>query len=259
MEEVERQDAEQQENRAHQGVEEELDGGVELAAVSPNADDEIHRHQHDFPENVEEEEVERHEDAQHAGLEQHEHDVVFAHALLNGRPGGKHGNKAQHGSQHNQQEADAVDAQVEAGADGRNPFLVDFELETGRFLVKPKDQRQGNQETGQHDAVGPPAHQVLASAGNQQQYRRAHQGRKQNPIQDVFRRRNHHLTSSGAQNVTLHIVKQEQNYARGHPERVALHHAGLEHPRGPIQRPNQPSQRIDRAVHNPGVPPNRKP
>ena len=36
-----------------------------------------HRHQHHFPEHVEEEEVERHEDAQHPGLQQEQEDVVL--------------------------------------------------------------------------------------------------------------------------------------------------------------------------------------
>ena len=47
--EVQRQDAEQHQDRAGQRVEEELDGGVQLARAAPHADDEVHRHQHQLP------------------------------------------------------------------------------------------------------------------------------------------------------------------------------------------------------------------
>ena len=67
--EVEGQDAEQHQHAAGQGVEEELDGGVELSRAAPDADDEVHRHQHEFPEDVEQEEIERHEYADHARLQ----------------------------------------------------------------------------------------------------------------------------------------------------------------------------------------------
>ena len=75
--EVEGQDAEQHQHRADQGVKEELDRRVELPRPAPDADQEVHRDQHHFPEDVEQEEVERHEDADHAGLQQQQQDVVF--------------------------------------------------------------------------------------------------------------------------------------------------------------------------------------
>ena len=68
VEEVERQDREQHDHRSRQRVDEELDRGVEFPRTAPDADDEVHRHEHDFPENVEEEEVERAERADHARL-----------------------------------------------------------------------------------------------------------------------------------------------------------------------------------------------
>ena len=42
----------------------------------------MHRHQADLPEDVEEEEIERHEDAQHARLQEKEHEEVFLHPML---------------------------------------------------------------------------------------------------------------------------------------------------------------------------------
>jgi hypothetical protein len=56
--EVQRQDAEQHDHAADEGVEEELDRRVEPAVAAPDADQEVHRHEHDFPEQEEEQEVE---------------------------------------------------------------------------------------------------------------------------------------------------------------------------------------------------------
>ena len=53
--------AEQHEDAAGQRVEEELDGRVLVARAAPDADEEVHRQEHDLPEHVEEEEVERDE------------------------------------------------------------------------------------------------------------------------------------------------------------------------------------------------------
>jgi hypothetical protein len=73
--EVERQDAEQHDDAADQGIEEELDRRVEAVGAAPDADEEIHRHQHHFPEQEEEQEVERHEGAEHPGLQHQQEDV----------------------------------------------------------------------------------------------------------------------------------------------------------------------------------------
>ena len=55
--EVQEQDAQQHQHRAKQRVQEELDRGVQFARPAPDADQQIHRHQHGFPENEEQEEV----------------------------------------------------------------------------------------------------------------------------------------------------------------------------------------------------------
>ena len=82
VEEVEGQDAEQHEHRAEQGVQEELDRRIELARAAPDADEEVHRHQHDLPEHIEQEEVQGHEHAEHAGLQEEQEDVIFLLPVL---------------------------------------------------------------------------------------------------------------------------------------------------------------------------------
>ena len=91
------------------------------AVAAPHADQEIHRHQHHFPEHVEEEEIERHENAQHAHLQQQEENVIFLRPHLDRAPGRKDRDRAQQRGQHHQQEADAVDSQRVVRADRGNP------------------------------------------------------------------------------------------------------------------------------------------
>ena len=57
--EIERQDREQHDDRARQGIEEKFDGCVQAAVAAPTGGREEHGNKHHFPENVEEEEIER--------------------------------------------------------------------------------------------------------------------------------------------------------------------------------------------------------
>ena len=61
--EIEEQNAQQHQNRAKQCVEEKLDRRVKLPRTTPDANQQVHGHQHGFPENKKEEEIQRHEDA----------------------------------------------------------------------------------------------------------------------------------------------------------------------------------------------------
>ena len=84
--EIDRQDADEHEHRSGQGIQEKLDGGIKLSGAAPYSDQEIHGNQHDFPEHIKDQEIERHEDAEHSGLKQEHESVVFLDALLDGRP-----------------------------------------------------------------------------------------------------------------------------------------------------------------------------
>jgi len=183
MLEIERQDAEQHQYRAGQGIQEKFDRRVELARAAPHADDEVHRHQHQFPEDVEQEEVERDEDADHARLEQQEHRVVFLHAFLNGVPRAEHGEEAHQRGEQQQQQADAVDADVVAGAKRGDPIGAFHELETGQVAPEMRGQGKGDEEAGERHHVSPHTDQVFVMRRQKQQDRQAHDGRPQNQAQ----------------------------------------------------------------------------
>jgi hypothetical protein len=76
---VERDEGDQHERAARHRVEEELHRGVDAPLVPPDPDEEIHRDQHGFPEDVEEEEVEGHEHAQHPRFQQQHEDLEGLH------------------------------------------------------------------------------------------------------------------------------------------------------------------------------------
>ena len=125
---VQRQDAEQHHDAADQGVQEELDGRVEPAVAAPDADQEVHRDQHHLPEQEEQQEVERHEGADHPGLEEEQEDVVLLHPLGDRRPRRQDGDDAHQRRQQDHQRREAVHAEVVPGADRRDPRRALHEL-----------------------------------------------------------------------------------------------------------------------------------
>ena len=80
--EIEDQDRHQDEDRAKQRVEQELDRGVLASRSSPDRDQEVHRQEHHLEEDVKQEEVERDEDADHAGAQEQVKRVVALDLLV---------------------------------------------------------------------------------------------------------------------------------------------------------------------------------
>src|SRR5580704_13328132 len=64
------------------GVENEFHGGVDAASVAPYADQEIHGDQRQFPENEEQEQIERHEHADHGGFNHQQRDEETFHVFV---------------------------------------------------------------------------------------------------------------------------------------------------------------------------------
>ena len=177
--EIKRQDAQQHQHRAGQRIKEKLNGRVQLARSAPHSDDEVHGHQHQFPEHVEQEEIHRHEYAQHAHLQQQEHAVVFLEAVLYCVPRGKDGDEADHRSQHDQQQADAVDADQILRAQARDPVGALHELKAGHAFVEARNQRQRNKEAGKAGQVSPDLDQFLLARRNEQHDQQSRQRREQ--------------------------------------------------------------------------------
>ncbi len=191
--EIESEDAEQHQDAAGQRVEEKLDGGVKLPRAAPHADDEVHRHQHQFPEHVEQEEVQRQEDADHSHLLQEEHGVVLLEPFFDRRPARQDRQETHQRGEHDQQQADAVDADHVLHAEAGDPLGALDHLKPGGVLVEAPDQRQRDQESRQPGKIGPDLDQCLVRGGQQQQHQHARQGGKQDDAQQVLI----HINASG--------------------------------------------------------------
>ncbi len=166
--EVERQNAQEHEDGAHQRVDDELDGRVDAPLTAPDGDDEVHRHQDQLPEDEEQEEVQGHEDAEHGHLEDQEVGVVFLEPVGDGAPTAQDGNEAEQAGEDHEEQAEAVDAEVIAGADGRDPVGLLDELEV-LAAVEGEDQGQANQEPDERSDVGPDLDRPGVRGRDQQQ------------------------------------------------------------------------------------------
>ena len=80
-------DRDQHQHRADQRVEEELEGRVDPARTTPDADDQEHRDQHGFEEHVEQHQIQRDEGADHQRFEHQKGDHVFLDPGLHRAPG----------------------------------------------------------------------------------------------------------------------------------------------------------------------------
>ena len=118
---VEPDDRGQHEDRRDHGVQEELDRGVNAPAMPPDADDQRHRNQRGFPEEVEEEQVERDEDANHRRLENQHQDEELFHLSVHRLPRNQNAQRREESGQHHQPHGDAVDPEVVVNVGMRNP------------------------------------------------------------------------------------------------------------------------------------------
>ena len=142
-------DREHGQDRAEQRVEEELVGGVNAILAAPHADDDEHRDQRRFEEDVEENGIQRHEDADHDNFQQQEGDHVFLDALLDRIPACQHTERHEESGEDNEEHGDAIDAEM-IGGDVAEPFMLLDHLEAGVRIVEtdPDEQRHDESENG---------------------------------------------------------------------------------------------------------------
>ena len=183
--EIEHQDGDEHQRAAEHGVDEELDRRVDpplhdpaaevvgAVRIAPAADQEIHRDQRQLPEDEEEYQVERHEDADHPRFEQQHQGQVRAQPLADPFPGeDQHEHRDQRGEQH-QEQAQAIDAHQVFDVELRHPGRAFDELHA-RLAVAPADPQQARHgERGEADQQRPPLLEPLPR--QDQQHQRADQ------------------------------------------------------------------------------------
>ncbi len=156
------------------------------AVAAPHADQKIHRHQHHFPENIKKEEVERHENAEHACLQHEQQNVVFLGAQLDGAPGRKNGDHAEECGEHDQEKADAIDAQGIFRADAGNPVGGFAEVVAIAADREMHHQRNGNEEPEQAEQIADQPVSELRAARDEHQKQRAHKRREEDHAQKMI-------------------------------------------------------------------------
>jgi hypothetical protein len=166
------------EQPADQRVEEELDRRVLPAGAAVRADDEVHRHEHDLEEHVEQEHVGGGEDADHRALEGEQQGEVDGHGPLGTLgvvPRRQDHQRYEHRDEHEHHQRDAVRGEGEPHAPGRDPRigLAELEAVTLRLERDPHDdaQHQHQQRPAQGDLLG----QVTTAARHEAHDQRAHQ------------------------------------------------------------------------------------
>ncbi len=140
--EVEGHDRQEHQDASHHREEEELDGRIDPVRAAPYPDEEVHGDQHQFPEDVEENEIQGAQGADHRRFQKEEGDVIFLDLVLDRLPGAEDAKDGEEGGEHHQEHADAVYAEKIADPPFREPLPLLDELHRGGLLVEMKEQRE---------------------------------------------------------------------------------------------------------------------
>jgi hypothetical protein len=146
-----RQDRHQHQERPDERVQDELDRGVDPVRAAPDPDDQVHRDEHDLPEDVEEERVEREEDPEHADLEDQERDHVFLDPRLDRLEAGEDRDPGHERGQHDECDRQPVRADLVLDAEDRDPGVGLGELEAGPAGQEADQQEQRQQECDERE------------------------------------------------------------------------------------------------------------
>ena len=106
--------------------------------VAPPADQEVHRHEHDFEEQEEHEQVEAEERPDHARLEQQHPGQVRLVVVV--RVDAEQRQREQHGGEHDEEQRDAVDAEMPRDPPRLDPCVLRHELVAGFAGVERGEQ-----------------------------------------------------------------------------------------------------------------------
>ena len=101
-----------------------------------HADQQSHRDQRPFPEEVEQEQVQRGENADQGRLKQQQQNEKFLYALMYRGPGNQHAERRQECGQHHQPDGNSVNAHVVVNVGRSDPDFVDLELKNTALTME---------------------------------------------------------------------------------------------------------------------------
>ena len=184
------QDRDQHQQRPDHREQYELDSGVNLAPVSPDADQEVHRDQHHFPEHVEQEQIDREQRAEQAGLEHQHEETELARTLLDIAAAGIEKRQSNQDSrQQDQKQANAVNTEMVGNAECGNPVVLLDELVVRQLRIElqqnieaERERKQREDERGIPDRALFALHQNEERADQRQKNQRCQQTAVHRPV-----------------------------------------------------------------------------
>ncbi len=147
--EVEGQDRHQHQRGTGQGVEEELHGRVDAVLAAPAPDQEVHGDQAELEEDVEEQQVQGQEDADHRALQDQHQGQIDADLVVDMLVAKGDGDGHEQGGEQHQPQADPVHAQEVLGPELGDPVGLLHKLHA-RLGVVPLPQEQEADQKGHH-------------------------------------------------------------------------------------------------------------
>ena len=149
--EVKPQNCEQQWQAAQQGVDKEHQGGPLPVFMSPSGNHEIHRHQGNFEEDVEQNAVQGGKGTDCRGFQKQDQSYVGTRTVAKRRRIDQR-NQEKHGTQQHQRQADAINPDPVGGANGRHPYqLFDLGKAVTTHALKPHGQSADQGQGGTDD------------------------------------------------------------------------------------------------------------
>src|SRR5258708_32521736 len=107
-----------------------------------HSDQQRHRNQRGFPEEVKQEQIEREENADQSGFQHQQQNEKLFDPLMDGFPGNQHAQRGKEGGQHYQPQREAVNPNVVMNVGGGNPGDISLKLETRLITTKMRRQVQ---------------------------------------------------------------------------------------------------------------------
>nr|GEU28382.1 hypothetical protein [Tanacetum cinerariifolium] len=140
-------DGDQRQQRTEERVQEELERRVHAVLAAPHADDDVHRDQGRFEEEVEQQAVHGAEHADHQAGQDQERAHVLGHARLDHLPRRDHHDHRDEGRERHEPQRQAVDAQCVVDVERVDPLAALDELHAVGGIIEI-----GNERNGRHKA-----------------------------------------------------------------------------------------------------------
>src|SRR5580658_2763009 len=175
---IQPEDSHQHEHGRDHRIQKEFHRRVYLALVAEHPDQQRHGNQRRFPEEIEQEQIERSEDADQRGFQNQQNDEEFFNPVMDRFPRDQHAQRRQERGKQHQPQRNAVDTHVVVDVGAGNPLLVDVVLESGLRPMKINRKMQRKNKREQRKDQRKNANVTVAAWEQNQQQRPGQRGKR---------------------------------------------------------------------------------